>query len=312
MTASLLYKCDCTLGEGAFWHEARQSFFWVDIEGMRLHEYVIGNQKVNFWQFANRPSMIALNRQGEMILVLQGGVARFDLRTGNLVSLAEIEKENPNMRTNDGGIDAEGRLWIGTMHVDHNAGAGGLYCVENDFLPVKKIENLTIPNGLTWSLDGKTMYHIDSPTKKVQAYYFNSATGEIIFERTAITIPEGDGFPDGMCIDKEGMLWIAHWDGFGVCRWNPENGKLLNKIEVPVPQVSSCAFGGANFDQLFITTARENFTPSLLEKYPDSGSVYVASPGVKGVKKNLFGAPRPCLSGRLSGRQAQPLSKGEG
>jgi sugar lactone lactonase YvrE len=98
------------------------------------------------------------------------------------------------------------------------------------------------------------------------------------------------GTPDGMCIDEEGMLWIAQWNGFGVYRWNPINGKLLDKIEVPVPQVSSCAFGGENYDQLFITTAQENFSQELLEKYPDSGSVFLAKPGVRGVRKNLFGA----------------------
>jgi sugar lactone lactonase YvrE len=122
----------------------------------------------------------------------------------------------------------------------------------------------------------------------VNAYQLNSKTGEIIFERVAITIPRDGGFPDGMCIDEEGMLWIAHWDGFGVCRWNPATGKCLNKIDVPVPQVSSCAFGGSGYKQLFITTARENFSEEMIAKYPDSGSVYVATPGVGGVRKNLF------------------------
>jgi sugar lactone lactonase YvrE len=103
-----------------------------------------------------------------------------------------------------------------------------------------------------------------------------------------VNIPPETGSPDGMCIDEEGMLWIAQWNGFGVYRWNPITGKLLDKIEVPVPQVSSCAFGGNDFDELFITTAREHFTEEQKAQYPESGSVYIAKPGVRGVRKNIF------------------------
>lgn len=289
MKASLLYKCDCTLGEGAFWHETRQSFFWVDIDGKRLLEYVSPNEKVNTWQFEHRPSFIALDTHGQLVIAFQGGIARFDLKTEKLHWLVNIEKDNTEIRTNDGAIDSEGRLWIGTMNVQFKEGAGALYCLSNDLLLTKKIEGLTIPNGLVWSLDDCKMYHIDSPTRRVQSYSFDRKTGTIVFEKTAVTIPQEAGNPDGMCIDEEGMLWIAQWNGFGVYRWNPDTGMLLEKIEVPVPQVSSCAFGGPNYDQLFITTARENFSREDLQKHPDSGSVFMALPGVRGVRKNLFG-----------------------
>ena len=289
MTASLLYPCNCILGEGAFWHEARQSFFWVDIEGKRLYEYATQNTKVNSWPFQHRPSFIALDTHGQLVIAFQGGIAQFDLQTENLHWLVNIETDNTELRTNDGAIDSAGRLWIGTMNVQFKEGAGALYCLSNDLSLTKKIGGLTIPNGLVWSLDDRTMFHIDSPSRKVQAYSFDKKTGAIVFERTAVTIPPEMGTPDGMSIDEEGMLWIAHWDGFGVYRWNPDNGKLLDKIEVPVPQVSSCAFGGPNYDQLFITTARERFSAELIAKYPDSGSIYVARPGVRGVRKDIFG-----------------------
>jgi sugar lactone lactonase YvrE len=289
MIASLLYNSNCILGEGSFWHEGRQSFFWVDIDGKRLHEYVIQSKKVNSWQFQNRPSMIALDVQGRCIIVFQGGIARFDFTSEKLDWVVALEKDVSDNRTNDGAIDSEGRLWIGTMNVRFKESAGSLYCIDFDLRVTKKIENLTIPNGLVWSLDNRTMYHIDSPTRKVRAYAFDSKTGEIVFERVAINIPTEMGSPDGMCIDEEGMLWIAQWNGFGVYRWDPLRGELLDKIDVPVPQVSSCAFGGANFDQLLITTAKENFSDESLRKYPDSGSVYIAQPGVRGLGKNLFG-----------------------
>jgi len=289
MTASLLYQSNCILGEGAFWHEGRQSFLWVDIDGKRLYEYVLHNKQVNHWSLEHRPSMIALDVQGQCVTVFQGGVARFDFNTGKVDWLAELEKDIPDNRSNDGGVDCEGRLWIGTMNVRFREGAGSLYCINNDLKVTKKIEGLTIPNGLVWSLDNRTMYHVDSPTRAVRAYSFDRTTGTIAFEGIAINIPADLGTPDGMCMDEEGMLWIAQWNGFGVYRWNPENGTLLDKIEVPVPQVSSCAFGGDHFDQLLITTARENFSEEFLLKYPDSGNVFIALPGVRGVRKNLFG-----------------------
>lgn len=289
MTASLLYRSNCSLGEGAFWHEARQSFLWVDIDGKMLYEYIIKNKKVNHWQFEHRPSMIALDVQGQCIITFQGGVGRFDLTSERLDWLTCLERDTPDNRTNDGAVDSEGRLWIGTMHTRFTKGAGSLYCIDHDFKVTKKIEGLTIPNGLTWSLNNRTMYHVDSPTRSVRAYSFDSKTGSIVFNRIAISIPTELGSPDGMCIDEEGMLWIAQWNGFGIYRWNPDNGRLLDRIEVPVPQVSCCAFGGPNYDQLFITTARENFTPELLTKHPDSGSVYIVKPGIRGVRKNFFG-----------------------
>jgi sugar lactone lactonase YvrE len=288
MKATLLYRSDCILGEGAFWHEARQSFFWVDIDGKCLLEYVIQTEKVNTWRFQHRPSFLALDSQGQFVMAFQGGIARFDVQTKNLQWLVNLEKDSPDQRTNDGAIDSEGRLWIGTMNVQFKEGAGTLYRIDTNLSPKKIIEGLTIPNGLVWSSDNRTMYHIDSPTRTVKAYAFNRLKGEIAYERIAIVIPPETGSPDGMCIDEEGMLWIAQWNGFGVYRWDPVSGKLLDKIEVPVPQVSSCAFGGSDFDQLLITTAKENFTPEQLARYPDSGSVYIAQPGVRGVQKNIF------------------------
>ena len=288
MTASLLYKIPCLLGEGGFWHPTRQSFFWVDIDGRSLHEYNILDKKVSSWNFPDRPSMIALDKQDQLVLVFQSGVAKVDLQTEKLSWLLDVEKDIPDNRTNDGGVDICGRLWIGTMNVKFKEGAGSLYCVAADLSITKKIQSLAIPNGLVWSLDNQVMYHIDSPTRKVRAYRFDSKTGSIEFEKVAITVPEEIGSPDGMCIDEEGMLWIAHWNGFGVYRWDPIRGILLDKIDVPVPQVSSCTFGGSNMDQLFITTAREGFSAAQSEKYPDSGSVFIAQPGVKGVKKNIF------------------------
>jgi sugar lactone lactonase YvrE len=288
LQASLLFKSENMLAEGPYWHAGRKSFFWVDIDGKKFHEYNWVTGKVNEWKLDYRVSLIAeSNYSHHLLLGVQGGLISFNLDNSTFEWLRDIEKEIPMNRTNDGGCDPYGRLWIGTMHREFHKGKGSLYSVEHDLSIKKRLDNVTISNGIVWSQDGTKMYYIDSPTKTIQCFLFNNETGDLQFEKIAIRINEGS--PDGMCMDEEGMLWIAQWDAFGVYRWNPGTGKLLDRIELPVPQVSSCAFGGENMDQLFITTARENMDEETLKKYPLSGNVFIAKPGVKGIRVHKFG-----------------------
>ena len=291
MQASLLYKSGNILAEGPFWHAERKSFFWVDIDGKKFHEYTWPDGKTNEWQLDHRVSLIVqpADDDNKLFLGVQGGLASFDLLTGKFEWALDIEKDIPINRTNDGCVDAAGRLWIGTMHREFEKEKGSLYSVEYDLTITRRLNSISISNGIAWSPDGKRMYFTDTPTQTVQSFLFDAETGNIQFEKTAITIDKKDGSPDGMCMDEEGMLWIAQWDGFGVYRWNPATGKMLDKIGLPVPQVSSCAFGGENMDHLFITTARENMNSETLKKYPLSGNVFIAKPGVKGLKVHKFG-----------------------
>ena len=290
MQASLLYKSENILAEGPLWHTQRQSFFWVDIDGKSFLEYNWATQKVQQWKLEKRPTLLIEHPDGNLIIGMQGGIAYFDLSTATMKWLADIESDMPGNRTNDGGCDAAGRIWIGTMDRRFEAGKGSLYCIHDDFSIEKKIENVSISNGLVWSANNRRMYFIDTPTQKVQCYLFDAETSNIQFEKTVITIDkEKYGSPDGMCMDEEGMLWIAQWNGFGVYRYNPETGECIGKIDVPVPQVSSCAFGGHDNSYLFITTARENMDDETIKKYPLSGNVFIAKMNMKGGVIHKFG-----------------------
>lgn len=236
----------------------------------------------------HRVSLLAEDRNDVLILALQGGITRLNLNTAEIGWLTGIEQDIPANRTNDGACDSEGRLWIGTMELNCKEGAGSLYCIDKAIV-TKKMDNLSIPNGLVWSHNDENLYHIDSPSFKVESYFFDAATGAIKKDKTIIEVPEEMGMPDGMTIDNDGMLWIAHWGGFGVSQWNPANGKLLNKVRVPAPNVTCCAFGGNNFDQLIITTARQHLTEEELNQYPGSGGVFIVQPGVTGRAANKFG-----------------------
>ena len=131
--------------------------------------------------------------------------------------------------------------------------------------------------------DGTTFYYIDSPTREVAAFDYDAASGELTNRRVAIPIPEGEGFPDGMTIDSEGMLWIALWGGWGVVRYDPKTGERLGKIDLPVEKVTSCCFGGANLDQLYITTARIGLDEEALAKQELAGAVFRVDAGASGL-----------------------------
>jgi sugar lactone lactonase YvrE len=284
--AKTLYPAQCLLGEGPLWHAERNSCFWVDIERGMLFECHWDSKETQTWKFEGRLTMVCPGKANCLILGLNAGIARFDLKSGKLEWLLDIESEIPNNRCNDAKCDSSGRLWIGTMDMNFKPGASSLYCIDKNLDVEKKLSNLTISNGMAWTADNKRMYFIDSPTQTIQSYIFDANSGDILFEKNAVLIPKEIGTPDGMCIDREGMLWVAHWGGFGVYRWNPADGKLIEKIEIPVPHVTSCAFAGENLDHLIITTARGDLNEDELKKYPKSGNVFILKMKVGGTEPN--------------------------
>lgn len=289
MKAELVYEISSILGEGPLWHPGRQSLFWVDIEKKLLHEHDAGSNKNRVWLLDRRVSTVVQDLHQGLVLGMQGGIAAFDPDSGKLDWLKSLEEDQPGHRSNDGKCDNRGRFWIGTMGLEAETGVGALYCIDTDLSVSQKDNALSIPNGMAWSRDNKRFYHIDSPRNIVRSFFYDEETGVIRFEKNAIEIPFSLGSPDGMAMDEEGMLWIAVWGGFGLYRYDPSSGKLLGKIEVPVPQVSSCAFGGPGNDELYITTASERMSRAEIDKYPLSGSLFKVKAGVCGIPVNRFG-----------------------
>lgn len=280
MTASILYASSCTLGESPLWHPERNSCFWTDIEGCKLFEYNLATGHLKTREFSQRISLAVQGAGDNLVLGLQGGIARYDLPAGELTWLTDLGRDWADHRCNDGACDSQGRLWIGTMDMQDQDGTGSVYRVDKQLAFQKVIGKVSIANGIAWSPDGSRLYFTDSLTREIWCYHYN---GEITFEKAVIRIPRSMGLPDGMAMDTEGMLWIALWGGFGVGRFNPNTGEMLDFVEVPAPHVSSCAFAGEERDQLIITTARHEVDEATLRQYPQSGHVFIARPGVKGI-----------------------------
>jgi len=290
LKAELEYKIESDLGEGAIWNYKTSELYWIDIEKKTLNIY---NPKTKINNSINMPSRIGtvvpLNEE-EVLSALEDGVYKTNLNTGASKLFVDMKEALVDSRLNDGKCDPSGRFWVGSMHLEQIEGRAKLYSVNNEGELNMKIDSVTISNGIVWTADKTKMYYIDTPTSEIKVYDFDNATGKISNGKVAVKIAEDLGFPDGMTIDENDMLWVGMWNGNAVIQFNPITGKVIQKIEVPAHNITSCAFGGPDLKTLYITSARVDMTDEELQQYPLSGSVFKVTPGVKGVKSSFYKA----------------------
>lgn len=283
MKAELLYPARAVLAEGPVWHDGR--VWWVDIERGEVHALDPADGRDRAWRLPYRVGFVIPTVRGDCVVGTEQGVERFDPATGALSPWVHPERDRAGNRFNDAKCDPAGRLWAGTMGISEAPELGSLYRFETNARCTRMVDRITVSNGLAWSADGRTLYYIDSPTRRVDAFEFDPATGDLGARRTVVTVT--DGFPDGMCIDDAGNLWIALWGGWGVACHDPRNGKLLARVEVPVEAVSSCCFGEGG--DLYITTASRDVTDATRGRQPEAGSLFRVRLPVTGPHPPRFG-----------------------
>lgn len=287
MELQVAVKTQAQLGEGPIWNANQQCLYWVDILVHKLHVFDPATGRNRTIDLGQPIGTVVPRASGGVIVALRDGIAHLDLVSEELTFLSEIEKEIKDNRFNDGKCDPAGRFWAGTMEFNGKAGCGTLYCMETDLTITSKVSPVTISNGLVWSSDDSKMYYIDTPTQKVVAYEYDINTGNIQNPTTAIE-NDSEGHMDGMAIDAEGMLWIAFFHGSAVRRFDPQTGKLLETIELPATQVTACAFGGKDLDELYITTAAIGLDEQALSQQPLAGSLFRIKTSVKGMPSYAF------------------------
>ncbi len=270
------------VGEGSIWDAKTQRLYWVDI--LSNHVYIYDpktkeNRTIDVCQFVGT---IVLRASGGVMLALHNGFASLNLDTEKVTAFGDPERFIPANRFNDGKCDPAGRFWAGTMEFFGEKDKGALYCLDTDHSISKKVSPVSISNGIVWSLDHKTMYYIDTPVDNVRAWDYDIDTGDIKNERVVIE-NSGEGHFDGMTIDEEGMLWIAVFGGWGVKRYNPLTGELIANVPVPANSITSCAFGGENLDELYVTSATYKLEDKDLAEQPLAGSLLKYNLNVRGV-----------------------------
>jgi sugar lactone lactonase YvrE len=286
--AVLAYKIKAQLGEGAFWNHQTQEFFWIDIEGKQFHIYDPKTKNNRSFTTPSRIGTVVPSGEQEALIALEDGMYTINTQSGEIKLFSAVEADRPDNRFNDGKCDPAGRLWVGSMGLGQGSKKANLYKIDGEGTATKMLDSITISNGIVWTRDHRTMYYIDTPTSKIMAYDYDKISGTISNEKVAVEVPKSLGYPDGMAIDENDMLWVGLWNGNGVANFNPITGKLISKIEVPAHNVTACAFGGTNLDTLFITTASVDMTPEEQIAFPDAGSVFLAVPGVRGVESHHF------------------------
>jgi L-arabinonolactonase len=279
-----------TLGEGAVWCDRDRVLWWVDIEAPALHRFDPATNADRAWPMPESIGCLALGRDHSVVVALASGLAWFDPETERLDHFLPIEASEPDTRLNDGRCDRQGRFWVGSM-VRGAAGARGrLYrCDTTRATPM--LAGIQVPNSISFSPDGDTLYFADTPTRSVRAFALDPASGRLSGERDFAAIPPFDGLPDGATVDADGGLWVAHWDGGRISRFRPD-GRLDRSIRLPVPRPTCCAFGGADLGTLFVTSARTGLDEKALSRAPLSGGVFSLRPGVSGLPEPRFGQGR--------------------
>lgn len=263
---------------------------WVDLYGKKVRSRHLITGAITEYETAEDVGFAIPRKSGGEIIGTANGPLLRDV-DGTLHKLPTREdadgyKSSQVVRWNDAKVSPQGDLFLGTMAYDFKTNAGALYQLRGDGKHMRRLfGDVTISNGLGWSIDGKTMYYIDTPLQRVDI--FDVEEREIKNRRTLVAFPESMGSPDGMSVDANNNLWIAFWMGHAVRCFDGKTGEILEEISCPAPRITSCVFGGENLDQLIITSASED---TDLKEYSEAGMIFIASPGVRGQKTVLFGA----------------------
>jgi sugar lactone lactonase YvrE len=255
------------------WSERWGGLRWVDMlagDVLQLAEDgSVSRRHVGTVAAALRP-----RRGGGAVIAVERGFV-LEEPDGTLTPLGDLWRGD-DVRMNDGGCDPHGRFLCGSMAYDHRPGGAALYRLDPDGSVTVVLERVTISNGIDWSPDGTTAYHVDTPTREIAA--FDAHFGE---RRTFAAV---DGLPDGLTVDSEGGVWVAIYDGGCVRRYDA-GGNLDAEVALPVPHVTACTFGGEDLERLFITTTREGLADG---EHPQAGSLFAADVGVRGLPVREF------------------------
>lgn len=280
---TVAFDIGAELGEGALWDWRHDRLVAVDIPAGRVLVADPGDGSTRSIEVGQPVSAAMLRGQHDLLLAVRDGFATLDLETDAVEPLVAVEADKPANRMNDAACDARGRCFAGTMATDDTPGAGTLYRLDEDLSVHAVLDGLTISNGLGWSPSGDVMYHIDSKAGGIDAHDFDPDSGALSGRRRLVDTDPSWGLPDGLAVDAEGGIWVAFWDGSAVRRFSGE-GDLTAMVELPAARPTRPAFGGADLDRLYVTSAK-------LDQLVDGdlgGAILVLEPGVRGVRANVF------------------------
>lgn len=288
MSVECVLKIDAELGEGPIWSVAEQVLYWLDcVKNPTINHFDPKTGKNTFVKIPQVISSMVLREKGGMLVTVEDGYAFTDFKTG-ILDIIHNPYPEKDVIFNDGACDRKGRFWSGTAdYKQWKNPIGSLFRFDPDFSVHKMDNNIILANGIGFSPDNQKMYFTDFGRRTIYSYDFDLETGSITNKRAFIVVPEKEGSPDGMTVDAEGFLWVAHWDGWRITCYD-QTGKIVDVIPVPVKRPTSVAFGGKDLSELYITSARMGLTAEEIEKNPLSGSIFKLQTDTKGLPEPNF------------------------
>ncbi len=243
----------CMTGEGPVWDVAEQALYYVDIIAKKVHRYHPSSGDSKSWDVPGVVGSMALREQGGALVALADGLYTLDFESGVSTQICKPEGLDPRIQFNDGKVDRRGRFIVGTTDSKIEKPMGNVYSFSADHKLSQIDDGITISNGPCWSPDNKTFYFSDSKKSVMYAYDYDIETGETANRRIFVNTEDLGGFPDGVTVDADGLIWTALCEGGKVVAWRPD-GKVERIIDMPVTLPSSVMFGGPDLDQLYVTT----------------------------------------------------------
>ena len=275
------------LGEVPLWSPSRRVLYWIDVRKPALYCWAPDTGRVRALPLPEPVGSFCETGRCRLLLALKSGLYFMDPDSGALQAWFDPEPQLPGNRLNDGKCDRQGRFWVGSMNDGDRLPTGTLYSVRGDGRAAGHVSGITIPNSLAWSPDGKKMYFADTPARRILVYDFDPDDGVPANPRTFVDLAGHPGRPDGATVDAEGCLWSALVHAGQVVRYTPQ-GREDRVITLPVTGVTSCAFGGARMETLFVTTATQGLSEQALREQPLAGALFAVDAGVSGIGETPF------------------------
>ena len=270
------------LGEGPLWSPSQDALFWVDILGQRLNRLSLADETTAEWAIPEPIGWVIERRHAPgFIAGLASGFVELSLDPLTIAPIVDPEAHLPANRFNDAKADAQGRIWAGTMSPDGATADAALYRLTPDRTVTRMDHGYRIANGPAISPDGRWLFHTDSALRQIYRYPL-AEDGMLGARGVFVTFDDAWGHPDGMTFDADGGLWVAHWGGGRISRFDPA-GRIERAIALPASQITSCAFAGAALDRLFVTSAANGVDE------PEAGGLFEVDAGVRGLIPHRFG-----------------------
>lgn len=273
------------LAEGPFWSQSEQALYWVDIPACQVWCWHQETNTTQHWGLPQKVSAVFTTQGDRLLVALADSVAYLDKATGELEYLCELDTDIKGNRSNDAKCDPNGSLWVGTMDDTEESASGRLWNIAPDGKRTLMLEGVGIANTLAWDETRGRFYFGDSMARKVHAFPYPEFQ-DVRSQTPFLEVEEGVG-TDGSCIDLEGCLWNAHWNGSRVVRYSPE-GEVLQTIELPFSKPTSCVLGGKDGKTLFITSASVATNADDLANQPLAGHVVAIDVDVSGAPSQPF------------------------